>query len=158
GTPYHTHYERDGLERVKWVDEDVALGAKALRTVYTYDDSLSPAGTLETPSQIDYPNGRRDQFTQFDRNSGEPTDRLLDATNAVPEHRYAKYDTFGRVIEEGEVGRFVQRYLYDPNDVWRLAGVGHQQVQDSTKPWIDNSIQSHLIDDELVIDSVAEPT
>src|SRR5439155_3124851 len=76
GTPHRTHYERDGLSRVKWIDQDVRVGAAPIRTTYTYDDALSPTGVLETPSQIDYPNKRVDRFSQFDR-TGLPRSIVL---------------------------------------------------------------------------------
>ena len=157
GTPVKTHYERDDKSRVRWIDQYVRAGAAPLRTSYSYDGETPPAGILETPTQITYPNGRIDKFSQFDVSMGGPKSTVIDATNTTPERRYARYDLFGRATEEGEVNRFAQRYLYsDTSNIWRLSGVGHRL--DSTKPWIDTSIQSHLVDGETIIDFIGEPT
>ena len=157
GTPVKTHYERDGASRVIWIDQDVRLGAQPLRTSYSYDGETPPAGILETPTQITYPNGRVDKLSQFDASMGGPQIIVVDQKSATPEQRYARYDAFGRLIEEGEVDRFAQRYLYnDSSDIWRLSAAGHRA--DSTKPWIDSIIQSHVVNGEMVIDSVAEAT
>ena len=170
GTPVKTHYQRDSLGRVQWVDQDVRTGSAPLRTLYAYDGEIPPKGILETPTRITYPNGRVDQFSQFDVSMGGPQTIVIDATSAVPEQRYAIYDSFGRVNQEGECGstgnscatttslhRFSNRYQYtDRNDIWRLSSTGHQL--DSTKPWIDVTVSSHLVDAQTVVDSVVEAT
>lgn len=158
--PTHTHYERDALSRVKWIDQDVSFGATPERTTFGYDEVPLPtgiSGVIETPTSITYPNLRKDTFSDFDRSLAGPQTIVIDSTNtsSPPEQRRKVYDSFGRVMLEEEVNRFATHYLYeDPMDMWRLSRTGHRL--DISQPWIDTTIDSHVVDDETITDSITE--
>ena len=154
GQPTHTHYERDSLSRVIWIDQDVNAGVRQ-HTSFSYDGETLPKGILETPTSITYPNRRTDTFSQFDPSLAGPKSSVIDSTSATPDKRYTTYDAFGRVIEAGDVNRFAQHYAYaDSADIWRMTSFGHRL--DPTQSWVDTTISSHAVDGENVTDSVVE--
>lgn len=164
GTPARTIYNRDALERVQTIDEDVGGGKPALHTVYAYDGEAPPVVrlvALESPTSITYPNGRVDQFSHYDLSGAGFDFTTVDVKAAdhggTPEYRYAQYDALGRLREEGEVGRFAKHYYYDAaDDTFRLSGYAHRN--DANSPWITTTIASHVVDGDTVIDSMVEPT
>jgi RHS repeat-associated protein len=157
GTAWRTVFTRDTLERVKQMDEDVRPGAPQLHTYYDYSGEAPPVNmVLVTPTKVTYPSQRYDTFSSFDFSMGGPQTTVIDAGSATPERRYTRYDSYGRVIEDGEVSRFAKRYLFtDSTDPWRVTTIGHHM--DPSQAWVDTTLASHVVDGETVIDSMVGP-
>lgn len=160
GTPSTTTFTRDSnTGRVIEVDQDVGNGKPPLTTTYQYDpvQFIFVTKLPDTPSRIQYPNGRVDLFSDFDTSMGGPRTAILDATSSVPEQHYTTYDKRGRVIETGERtasgDRYAEHYYFDGGG--RLNVVAHRM--DSNSPWINKTINSHNATDVLKIDSVIDP-
>lgn len=156
GKPTPTHFERDNRGRIIRMEQKIAEDAPAQLTLFQYDGETPPAGVLETPTQVIYPNGRIDTFSQFDVSLGGPRSIVVDAGSKAPERRYVKYDVLGRVVESGEIDRFAQQYVYDdPADLWRLTRT--QRRLDKNQAWIETTLQSHVVNGETVLDAMVEP-
>jgi len=151
GIRSHTHYQRDGHERIAWVDDDVNASQTPERTLYSYDENPAPFGVRETPATVTLPDGTVNTYFDLDSSMGGPTHITLDANAPIPEHRYANYDVTGRVHEEGEVGRFAMQYAYDYG---RPLWVRHHTA--SGWPWIETDLTARD-GDGITLDAVNEP-
>jgi RHS repeat-associated protein len=137
GTPSTTHLESDFLWRTARIDQDVRPGIQPLRTYMRYDGEAPPNGILETPTSIQYPNGRLDIFSDFDPSMGGPRTTVIDSMSQSAEQRSATYDNQGRVLTEGETGRYMNAYTYQAD---RVASVAHRASDSS--PWITTTFTS----------------
>jgi RHS repeat-associated protein len=139
GTLSKTHLSRDAHERIAYEEHDVKVGQPPLRTTYSYDEDQSPVGIRELPATETLPDGRVNTYRKIDPSLGGPRYTTLDVNGALPQYRYAVYDSRGRVTESGEtdkpdqVHRFAVHYAFDSSN--RPSMVGHRDSPSAA--WVD---------------------
>jgi RHS repeat-associated protein len=136
-SPTKIHLERDGWDRVLWMDVNVNATTTE-RTTYSYDlpPSLDPKAVY--PSRVTSPDGTVTKFSGYDSSAGGPTTVDLDATSVDPIHLQTGYDTLGHATRSGRIGHATsfQHAEYDPAGQLKYAGVVNPN--DSSK-WVDTT-------------------
>jgi YD repeat-containing protein len=164
----HAHFTRDpATERITEVDQSGGSisDSAPLVTKYDYNEVSQQTypGVREVPVTVTMADGTtKNQYPILDPSSGAPQKTTLDVNNqfALPQSLSRTFDSWGRMVLSGEtdsagMGRFAVQYVYDPATT-KLTQINHQYAQGS--PWISGTVQYHLSDEEVRLDSVGQAT
>ncbi len=103
-TQASVHRERDGWDRILWIDTQIG-GAASERTTYSYPSSpLYNAHTI-FPTSVVAPDGTTTTLA-YDPSGAGPTQITTEVPGSSPLRLFIQYDALGRMIEQGRTGHW----------------------------------------------------
>ncbi|HXA11358.1 MAG TPA: hypothetical protein VNW93_04075, partial [Mycobacterium sp.] len=131
------HRERDGWDRVLWIDTQIG-GAASERTTYSYPGSPQFNGHTIFPTSIVAPDGTTTTIA-YDPSGAGPTQITKEVPGSSPLQLFIQYDALGRMVEQGRTGHWgsTSEQAYDPASL-----VTWEATADALNPgqWIGTGI------------------
>jgi len=131
------HRERDGWDRVVWIDTQIG-GAASERTTYSYPGSPQFNGHTIFPTSIVAPDGTTTTIA-YDPSGAGPTQITKEVPGSSPLQLFIQYDALGRMVEQGRTGHWGSNseQAYDPASL-----VTWEATADALNPgqWIGTGI------------------